>query len=66
LRVGQISPKPIQIENRWFIVRVRYVRPFVLSSFEKAKPLIAQALVKEKHQKAINELLKKAKIVRTP
>lgn len=66
LPVGQIMSKPIQVDNRWFIVRVRDVRPFVLPSFEQAKPLIAQALVQEKRQQAINELLKTSKIVRTP
>jgi len=66
LVVGQVSSKPIKVENLWFIIRVRDVRPFVLPSFEQAKPLIAQALVQEKRQQATVELLKTVKIVTAP
>lgn len=64
LPVGPIPQKPIKVDNAWFVIRVGDVRPFTLPSFEQAKPLIAQALVRDRRQQAIIELMKTTKIVK--
>jgi peptidyl-prolyl cis-trans isomerase C len=40
------------------------VRPFVMPSFDQAKNTIAQELVQQRRQEAINALLKDAKVAK--
>ena len=61
---GQISPKPIQTQNTWHIVKVNDIKPFVMPSFDQSKTNIAQALVQQRRQEAINELMKSVKVTK--
>jgi peptidyl-prolyl cis-trans isomerase C len=59
---GSITQAPIKTNNGWHVIKLDNVRPFVMPSFDQAKNTIAQELVQQRRQEAINALLKDAKV----
>ena len=59
---GSITQAPIKTNNGWHVIKLDNVRPFVMPSFDQAKNTIAQELVQQRRQQAINALLKDAKV----
>ncbi|APB98976.1 peptidylprolyl isomerase [Polynucleobacter asymbioticus] len=61
---GNISQSPIKTNNGWHVIRLDDVRPFVMPPFDQVKNNIAQELVQQRRQQAINTLLKDAKVIK--
>jgi len=61
---GNISQSPIKTNNGWHVIKLDDVRPFVMPPFDQVKNNIAQELVQQRRQQAINALLKDAKVVK--
>lgn len=59
---GKITQSPVKTTNGWHVIKVDDVRPFVMPSFEQAKNAIAQSLVQQRRQEAINSLTQGFKI----
>lgn len=62
---GKITQTPVKTSNGWHIIKVDDVRPFVMPTFEQAKNTIAQSLVQQKRQEAINALMQSIKIIKS-
>ena len=60
---GKVTQSPIKTNNGWHVIKVDDVRPFVMLPFEQVQNTIAQELVQQRRQEAINALLKDAKVV---
>ena len=60
---GKITQSPVKTNNGWHVIKLDDVRPFEMPSFDQAKNTIAQELVQQRRQEAINALLKDAKVV---
>jgi len=61
---GNISQSPIKTNNGWHVIKLDDVRPFVMPPFDQVKNNIAQELVQQRRQQAINTLLKDAKVIK--
>lgn len=61
---GKITPNPVKINNAWNIVKLIDVRPFVLPDFDQLKNNIAQELLQQRRNTAINNLLKESKVAK--
>jgi len=64
LTKGKVTQAPVKTTNGWHIIKVDDVRPFVMPTFEQAKNAIAQSLVQQKRQEAVNALMKTSKITK--
>lgn len=64
LNKGNITQTPVKTNNGWHVIKLDDVRPFVMPSFDQVKNNIAQELVQQRRQQAINALLKDAKVVK--
>ena len=60
---GKVTQSPIKTNNGWHVIKLDDIRPFEMPSFDQAKNTIAQELVQQRRQEAINALLKDAKVV---
>jgi peptidyl-prolyl cis-trans isomerase C len=58
LSKGRVAQTPIKTTNGWHVVMVEDVRPFTLPTFDQAKNTIAQSLVQQRRQEAVNALMK--------
>lgn len=58
---GQIAQSPIRTNNGWHVIRLDDVRPFVIAPFDQVRNNLAQELVQQRRQQAVNALLKDAK-----
>lgn len=63
LAKGSVAQSPVKTNNGWHVIKLDNVRPFVMPPFEQVKNTIAQELVQQRRQEAINALLKDAKVV---
>ena len=63
LAKGKVTQSPVKTNNGWHVIKVDDVRPFVMPPFEQVQNTIAQELVQQRRQEAINTLLKDAKVV---
>ena len=61
---GQVTQSPIKTNNGWHVIKLDDVRPFVMPPFEQVQNTIAQELVQQRRQEAINALLKESKVVK--
>ncbi|MGV0963533.1 MAG: peptidylprolyl isomerase [Polynucleobacter sp.] len=64
LAKGKVTQTPVRTSNGWHIIKVDDVRAFVMPTFDQAKSTIAQSLIQEKRQEAVNALMKTAKIAK--
>jgi peptidyl-prolyl cis-trans isomerase C len=64
LAKGKVIPNPVKANNAWNIVKLNDVRPFVLPDFDQLKNNIAQELIQQRRNAAINGLLKESKIAK--
>jgi peptidyl-prolyl cis-trans isomerase C len=62
LSKGRVAQTPIKTTNGWHVVMVEDVRPFTLPTFDQAKNTIAQSLVQQRRQEAVNALMKTVSI----
>jgi peptidyl-prolyl cis-trans isomerase C len=58
---GKVAQTPVRTNNGWHVIRVDDVRPFVIAPFDQVRNVIAQELVQQRRQQAINALLKDVK-----
>ena len=58
---GKVTQTPVRTNNGWHVIRVDDVRPFVIAPFDQVRNVIAQELVQQRRQQAINALLKDVK-----
>lgn len=61
---GKVAQSPIKTNNGWHVIKLDDVRPFVMPPFDQVKNNLAQELVQQRRQQAINALLKDAKVVK--
>lgn len=61
---GQVAQSPVKTNNGWHVIKLDDIRPFVMPAFDQVKNNIAQELVQQRRQEAINLLLKDAKVVK--
>jgi peptidyl-prolyl cis-trans isomerase C len=61
---GKVAPSPVKTNNGWHVIKLDDIRPFVIPSFDQVRNTIAQELVQQRRQEAINSLLKDAKVVK--
>lgn len=61
---GNIAPSPVKTNNGWHVIKLDDVRPFVMPPFDQVKNTLAQELVQQRRQEAINALLKDAKVAK--
>jgi peptidyl-prolyl cis-trans isomerase C len=61
---GKVTPNPVKANNAWNIVKLNDVRPFVLPDFGQLKNNIAQELIQQRRNTAIDSLLKESKIAK--
>jgi len=61
LNKGQIS-KPIQVTDKWVVIKLEDLRPAEIAPYEKAKDALAQSLAKKAIEDFLNQSLEKAKI----
>ena len=61
---GNIAPSPVKTNNGWHVIKLDDVRPFVMPAFDQVKNNLAQELVQQRRQEAINALLKDAKVAK--
>jgi peptidyl-prolyl cis-trans isomerase C len=64
LTKGQVSQSPIRTNNGWHVVKLDNVRPFVIAPFDQVRNNLAQELVQQRRQQAVNALLKDAKVAK--
>jgi peptidyl-prolyl cis-trans isomerase C len=64
LTKGQVSQSPIRTNNGWHVVKLDNVRPFVIAPFDQVRNNLAQELVQQRRQQAVNILLKDAKVAK--
>ena len=64
LAKGKIAQSPIKTNNGWHVIKLDDIRPFVMPAFDQVKNTIAQELVQQRRQQAIDTLLKEAKVVK--
>ncbi|MBU3595141.1 peptidylprolyl isomerase [Polynucleobacter sp. 86C-FISCH] len=62
LAKGKITQSPVKTANGWHVIKVEDIKPFVLPSFDQAKNAIAQSLIQQRRQEAVNALTKGFKI----
>ena len=65
LTKGKIAPKPIQTNVGWYIIQLDDVKPIVIPPFDQVKENIARAMIQQKRQEAISQLMGSAKIVKS-
>lgn len=63
LTKGKLIQAPVKTANGWHVIKVDDVRPFVMPSFDQAKNAIAQGLIQQRRQEAVNVLMQKTRIV---
>ena len=61
---GKVIPSPVKANNAWNIIKLNDTRPFVLPEFDQMKNNIAQELLQQRRNIAINTLLKESKIAK--
>lgn len=61
---GKVAPSPVKTNNGWHVIKLDDVRPFVIPSYDQVRNNIAQELLQQRRQEAINALLKDAKVVK--
>jgi peptidyl-prolyl cis-trans isomerase C len=61
---GKVAPSPVKTNNGWHVIKLDDIRPFVMPSFDQVRNNMAQELVQQRRQEAINSLLKDAKVVK--
>ncbi len=61
LNKGQIG-KPIQVADKWAIIKLEDLRPAEIAAYEKAKDALTQKLVKKAIEDFLTQNLEKAKI----
>lgn len=61
---GKVAQSPIRTNNGWHVIKLDDVRPFVMASFDQVRNNLAQELVQQRRQQAVNALLKDLKIVK--
>jgi peptidyl-prolyl cis-trans isomerase C len=61
---GQVAQSPIRTNNGWHVVKLDDVRPFVIAPFDQVRNNLAQELVQQRRQQAVNALLKDAKVAK--
>lgn len=61
---GSIAPSPVKTNNGWHVIKLDDVRPFVMPPFDQVRNTLAQELVQQRRQEAINALLKDAKVAK--
>jgi peptidyl-prolyl cis-trans isomerase C len=64
LEKGKIAQSPIRTNNGWHVIKLDDVRPFVMAPFDQVRNNLAQELVQQRRQQAVNALLKDAKVVK--
>ena len=64
LTKGKAIPSPVKANNAWNIVKLNDVRAFVMPEFDQIKNNIAQELLQQRRNTAINALLKESKIAK--
>lgn len=61
---GKVTQAPVRTSNGWHIIKVDDVRPFVMPTFDQARNAIAQSLIQQKRQEAVNALMQNTKIAK--
>jgi peptidyl-prolyl cis-trans isomerase C len=61
---GQVAQNPIRTNNGWHVIRLDDVRPFVIAPFDQVRNTLAQELVQQRRQQAINGLIQNAKVAK--
>jgi peptidyl-prolyl cis-trans isomerase C len=61
---GKVTQTPIRTNNGWHVIRVDDVRPFVIAPFDQLRNTLAQELVQQRRQQAINQLIQNAKVAK--
>jgi len=61
LNKGQIA-KPIQVTDKWAVIKLEDLRPAEIAPYEKAKDALAQSLAKKAIEDFLTQSLEKAKI----
>jgi peptidyl-prolyl cis-trans isomerase C len=61
---GKVAPSPVKTNNGWHVIKLDDIRPFVMPAFDQVRNNIAQELVQQRRQEAINALLKDAKVIK--
>jgi peptidyl-prolyl cis-trans isomerase C len=61
---GKVAQTPVRTNNGWHVIRVDDVRPFVIAPFDQVRNTIAQELVQQRRQQAINGLIQNAKVAK--
>jgi peptidyl-prolyl cis-trans isomerase C len=61
---GKVAQTPIRTNNGWHVIRVDDVRPFVIAPFDQVRNTLAQELVQQRRQQAINGLIQNAKVAK--
>ena len=62
LAKGKVTQNPVKTANGWHVIKVDDIRPFVMPTFDQAKNTIAQSLIQQKRQEAVNALMQSTKI----
>ena len=63
LSKGKIAPNPIKTQIGWHIVRLDDTRKYKIPAYDEAKQSLAQNLMQRKKQEAVEELMKRSKVV---
>ncbi len=63
LSKGKIAPNPIKTQIGWHIVRLDDSRKYKIPAYDDAKQSLAQNLMQRKKQEAVEELMKRSKVV---
>jgi peptidyl-prolyl cis-trans isomerase C len=61
---GKVAQTPVRTNNGWHVIRVDDVRPFVIAPFDQLRNTLAQELVQQRRQQAINGLIQNAKVAK--
>jgi peptidyl-prolyl cis-trans isomerase C len=64
LTKGKVTQTPVKTSNGWHVIKVDDVRPFVMPTFDQARNTIAQGLIQQKRQEAVNSLMQTTKITK--
>jgi len=62
LTKGKVTQFPVKTTNGWHVIKVDDIRAFVMPTFDQAKNTIAQTLIQQKRQEAVNALMQSTKI----
>ncbi|MBU3564163.1 peptidylprolyl isomerase [Polynucleobacter sp. Tro8-14-1] len=62
LTKGKVTQTPVKTSNGWHVIKVDDVRQFVMPTFDQARNTIAQGLIQQKRQEAVNALMQSTKI----